>query len=358
MPGLGVAALSTAVIASAAAAAAPIRPPAGALAAARDAVSRGLRLASTNRPAEAIAPLEEAIALAPDDDATLVNLGLVWEEVGLPLTALEYYTRALDVNPAQGAAYQHLGSVLYDHLGEAELSEEALRMSVSLQPARADGWNQLGKLLHSAPGSRLDEAEDAMARSVALAPTDAAMLTNHASVLRAMGRFDEAVQRQRVAAVVGTGGDVDASLAYYIPLEGVHDCRHDSSHDSRHESSHDSRSNGTSASTAVIDSASAAAPPEAAVSRVGAVVAPSALPATTPARWSAALRRVHVSRVAEAVECEWLTQIAEAHAASSGGTCTHMHACMECEWLTQSWRRMPHRQAGGVGWAGLGSSCT
>ena len=50
---------------------------------------RGITLAQNNQCMEAVQALESSLELDPSNVATLCNLGLVWEQAGLPLQAME-----------------------------------------------------------------------------------------------------------------------------------------------------------------------------------------------------------------------------------------------------------------------------
>ncbi|KAL1499457.1 hypothetical protein AB1Y20_011661 [Prymnesium parvum] len=144
---------------------------------------RGVALASAHRHAEAVDALELSLAIRPEHAPTHVNLGLVWEQVGLPAAALNSYAEAIRISPRMASAYERFGGLLAQELGQIALAEEALQTSIRLEPTRADGWKGLGKLLHSA-GS-LDRAGDALKMALALAPSEHSIQHNLATVLRA-----------------------------------------------------------------------------------------------------------------------------------------------------------------------------
>ena len=98
-------------------------------------LSRGLQLASDGSYGDAVAALEDSFALAPDSE-TLVVLGLVWEEAGLPLKALESYVRAADVNPSNANAFATMGQLLETHMDDRAAAVAALRHAVALEPDR------------------------------------------------------------------------------------------------------------------------------------------------------------------------------------------------------------------------------
>ena len=159
--------------------------------------SAGIALSRDGRHAEAVHALESSLEIEPLQDATLVNLGLVWEEIGLPVKALECYGRAIDIAPDAAAPYINMGRALDAHLGERKAAIEAMEAAIRIDPTRGDAWNVLGQLHHSQ--GALDEAQDALARAVQLRPEDAITRTNMAKVLRDVGRFDESLAASEAA---------------------------------------------------------------------------------------------------------------------------------------------------------------
>ena len=100
--------------------------------------ARGLVLFNEGRHSEAVDRLEASIAMRAEDDPscvpTHVNLGIVWESIGLPISALECYNRALSLDPQSAAAYEHMGGALDTHFGERAMALDALRTAVQLAP--------------------------------------------------------------------------------------------------------------------------------------------------------------------------------------------------------------------------------
>lgn len=277
----------------------------------------GLILFDEGRHSEAVEKLEASIALRPNDDIstapTHVNLGIVWESIGLPISAIECYGRALSVDPQSAAAYQHMGGALETHFGERRMALDALRTAVALAPDRAASWNLLGTVLHSS--GRLDEATDALAQAAALVPEDASMRRNWAALQRATGRFEEAVTVLREVAALTADGELETALAY----DGLSnsECQGASSSEELGGSSDAGGGAGSECHTSGgSDSSSRVGQPS---FEVLATADADALPVATPAQWRDVLRRVHLSAVADVAECQWAVATAEAHAKSLGG---------------------------------------
>ena len=281
--------------------------------------SAGIALSRDGRHAEAVHALESSLEIEPLQDATLVNLGLVWEEIGLPVKALECYGRAIDIAPDAAAPYINMGRALDAHLGERKAAIEAMEAAIRIDPTRGDAWNVLGQLHHSQ--GALDEAQDALARAVQLRPEDAITRTNMAKVLRDVGRFDESLAASEAASHL-----VRADGAEPSSVEVDDDDAPVAVDDTALVFAPGTVSSAAPASPLPPDIASIVLPssavdtsssssPALAASPV-AVVRADALPVGA---WAERLQRVFVTRVASEAECEWAIATAEAHAQSHGG---------------------------------------
>eukprot|EP00327_Prymnesium_parvum_P030950 CAMPEP_0195604206 /NCGR_PEP_ID=MMETSP0815-20121206/6524_1 /TAXON_ID=97485 /ORGANISM="Prymnesium parvum, Strain Texoma1" /LENGTH=474 /DNA_ID=CAMNT_0040743857 /DNA_START=11 /DNA_END=1438 /DNA_ORIENTATION=+ len=262
---------------------------------------RGVALASAHRHAEAVDALELSLAIRPEHAPTHVNLGLVWEQVGLPAAALNSYAEAIRISPRMASAYERFGGLLAQELGQIALAEEALQTSIRLEPTRADGWKGLGKLLHSA-GS-LDRAGDALKMALALAPSEHSIQHNLATVLRAQGRFDESFEllcdlEARYFFLEDDDCSVDAEVSLalaFSPWRMQPDNTSMHSHENLGEIH------------------------ELPQGQLLFLVDDSALPAQTPTSWRKTLAQVFVTHIASSAECEWVINMSEAHARARGG---------------------------------------
>ena len=116
--------------------------------ASRSSAPRASTQASVQRdtPQAAVERLHQHLSQHPTDAAALLELGVVWELLGLPLSAVECLTSAIEHAvdaPLSAAAHERLGALLAaeDQPDEAEV---ALREAVALDETR-------GACLHPTP---------------------------------------------------------------------------------------------------------------------------------------------------------------------------------------------------------------
>jgi len=233
-----------------------------------------------------------ALALVPDHDRVLHGLGIAQEHLGLSMEALECYKHAIDVNPSFGHAYVSM-SCLLDELEFGDEAAAALCTALEIEPTRADAWSRLGMMYQSS--SALHDAQESFGTAVALSPTDPSLRNPLAGILRSIGHFDEAFKEQLHAAQL-----TSRSTDIFEPMRGVDTCL---------------------AFAPAVVAGSTVAPVGLLVekSRVATQLKRSALLSSTPLEWIERLRLVHVTRVATKAQCEWAIEIAELHAASTGG---------------------------------------
>ena len=164
--------------------------------------------------AEAEACYRAAIAIDPQFEAALYNLGNrllqreAWEETE------QCYRQAIATNPADPQVHAKLGQVLAQRQQMAE-AEQAYRQAIALDPGCAEAHANLGLLLEDSQrleggrplesgrpledGRPSDEAERCYLSAVALNPDSPEILSNLANLLAQSDRVDEAEQCYRKA---------------------------------------------------------------------------------------------------------------------------------------------------------------
>ncbi len=187
----------------------------------------GALLKQTGRLAEALAAMQKAVQLAPEDGEAHSNQGNTLQELGrleeaeascakaialnpnLPeahynlgnthkvLARLDEaeasYKKAIDLKPDYAEAYSNLGVTLYE-LGKLNEAEACYAKAIALKPNFAEAHHNLGNTLQEL--RRLDEAEVSYRKSIALKPGFTQAHSNLGSLLLAMGRHSEGLKEK------------------------------------------------------------------------------------------------------------------------------------------------------------------
>jgi predicted TPR repeat methyltransferase len=168
-----------------------------------------------DRPADALAPLDEALAQTPDDADVWCQRGQVLGRLLRLDDAVASFDRALALNAEHTAATYHRGMAL-NALHRPADAWAAFERLVELQPDSAEAHFRRGQTLQ-----RLQRPADALValdRALELRPADHAAWTQRGSVLAQLGRDEEAAQSFREA--LRHGGDAELNGWYLGSLTG------------------------------------------------------------------------------------------------------------------------------------------
>jgi tetratricopeptide (TPR) repeat protein len=175
--------------------------------------SLGWHLNQAGRPADAIAPLEKAIAASPDYAPAHLNLGIALDQVGEKQRAIDELSIAATLRPADVDAQRALAICLR----EARRTTEALphfEAAARLQPDSAPAQSDLGNaLLETGNG---DQALRHYRAALALDPAYVDAHANMGLLLRMKGNVREAVLQFREALRLDPGGARSAQMHYLI----------------------------------------------------------------------------------------------------------------------------------------------
>ena len=181
------------------------------------------RLLKASRPADAIAPLNEAARLQPSDPIILHDLGLACLEVGRIADAVHALQRAVASKPRYADAHFRLGVAL-EKCGDVRSALVAYDRATEISPALTEAWFRAGALVYtlghrdeaiacfrkaaaSGPKTRFGrlgkaralltqdrdgEAERELRQTLALDPANAMALDLLGNLLAEGGRFEEA----------------------------------------------------------------------------------------------------------------------------------------------------------------------
>ncbi len=149
----------------------------------------GIALQLQGNSRAAIAPMQQAVKLSPDDVESHYNLGVAFQELGQLEDAEKCYRQSLALNPRYGDATLNLG-VVYHRLHKLEDAEKSLRQAISIKPNSAKAHGNLGATLEDM--GRLAEAEASFRRSLTIAPHSPVAHINLGGILRKQGNLSEA----------------------------------------------------------------------------------------------------------------------------------------------------------------------
>ena len=156
----------------------------------------GVALKQTGRDSEALAPLQKAATLLPDDAVAHYNLGVALMEQGRLDEAAACYRRAVQLRPDYPEAHCNLGVIFKEQrrFGEAEAS---YRQALRVNPGYALVHSNLGTVLKEL--LRYDEAEASCRRALEIKPDFAEAHSNLGATLLELGRQHEAEASHRRA---------------------------------------------------------------------------------------------------------------------------------------------------------------
>lgn len=149
----------------------------------------GTAISLQGRNGDALAPMQQAAVLLPDDAETQFNLGVIFGSLGRLEEEEFCYRRALEISPEYPAAHNNRGTVLKD-LGRLEEAEVSYRQALRITPEWAEVHNNLGTVLNEL--GRPGDAVDSYRRAVQLNPEAAEAYSNLGALLRDCGELEEA----------------------------------------------------------------------------------------------------------------------------------------------------------------------
>ena len=129
---------------------------------------RTMALLMLGRSAAALVVLDQMLSRWPDDAYALASRGHLRASLGIPDGAIADLQRLVQVHPDRAAAdWFNLGFVL-EEAGRLDDAEAAFRRAVAINPELDRAWYGLGLVLIRQ--QRLDEAVDALERNTELQP--------------------------------------------------------------------------------------------------------------------------------------------------------------------------------------------
>ena len=145
----------------------------------------GMALAAQNRHADALVPLRQAVAVAPDDAQFWENLALCQRQLGDFVEAERSLRKSLALRPISPETANALGSVLRS-LRRHEEALQLFRQALSYNEHHAAAAVNLGNTLRDL--GRMAEAEASYRRAIAIDPGNARAHCYLGIVLNETGR--------------------------------------------------------------------------------------------------------------------------------------------------------------------------
>ncbi len=145
---------------------------------------------------QALAPMEQAVRLSPDDAETQSNYGNVLRDLGRLAEAEASYLKAIQLNPNFAETYNNLGIVLKD-LNRLTDAERHVRRAIRLKHDLPEAHCNLGVILQKK--GRLDEAKASYQTAIRLKPDFSFAYSRLGNVLKSIGRFTDAESNYRKA---------------------------------------------------------------------------------------------------------------------------------------------------------------
>lgn len=180
----------------------------------------GVALDGAGESESALAPFQEAARRDPLSGATAARLASLLHRLNDADGAAGWYRRALALRPDHGDALHNL-AVIARSQGDQNQAIRRFGWVAALHPDQPDARRDLAATLLEAglahrAGQRLEDAANALARAVTLAPLDFDAQDALALTLFELGRFEDAVVAyRRVVALdpMALGGHYNAALA-------------------------------------------------------------------------------------------------------------------------------------------------
>lgn len=168
----------------------------------------GIVSAEAGNPRSAIDYYQRAIAINPEYVSAMVNLGNLFRAQGKYVEAIALYRRAISFNPRSPEAWIDLGNA-YGQEGSAEQAKSAYETALRFNPDDTRAIINLGATLQRS--GNLSEAKQQYERAISIDPNQAAVYCDLGALLVEQGNADSAVDQFTKALEV----DPSYSPAYF-----------------------------------------------------------------------------------------------------------------------------------------------
>ena len=154
------------------------------------ALQQGIALHQSGRLDAAIASYQTALAIAPENTTTIVNIGSALQAQSKLDAAISYYQKALALQPTLADAHYNLGVTL-NHQGKLTQAASCYQQAITLRPDFADAHFNLAQIqkAQGKPGPAITSLQ----KAIAIQPAVAKFHLSLAMLLKEQGNHDAAV---------------------------------------------------------------------------------------------------------------------------------------------------------------------
>ncbi|PPQ63377.1 hypothetical protein CVT24_005642 [Panaeolus cyanescens] len=156
---------------------------------------------ASRRYASSVTPQSSASDPAETEALKCLEQGTAKLEEGDVQAAKELYKRSSEIKRSASSLF-NLGVTHY-HLKEYDDAIKAWKESIALQPSSPDAHTNLASAYIISPVSRPDLALHHLEIASSLSPEDPEIAFNHAAVLEATGRLEEALEKYKLSQQFG-----------------------------------------------------------------------------------------------------------------------------------------------------------
>ena len=156
-----------------------------------DLLRKGASLHELGRPGEAIEFYGKALEINPRFAETWTNKGNALEKLGKFEQAMECHDKALEINPRLDAAWTNKGNALSE-LGKFEQAIECHDKALEINPRFAETWTNKGNALEKL--GKFEQAMECYDKALKINPRLYAAWYNKGNALGELGKFEEAIE--------------------------------------------------------------------------------------------------------------------------------------------------------------------
>ena len=168
-----------------------------------DNIRQALELAVGHHQAGRVSDAEiiykQVLLAEPDNEHANHFLGIIASQAGKNNLAVQFISKAIEINPAEPSYLMNLGNVYIDQIKPAE-AEMSYRKALAIRPDYPDALYNLGNALRQL--DRFDESAASFQKAIDLKPDYAKAHNGKGVALREQGRLDEAVASYRQALAI------------------------------------------------------------------------------------------------------------------------------------------------------------